>query len=178
MADAARLATPLADGDLRLDPLAEAHREPLRAACAEDRDIWEIYPVSMIREHFDPAFDGRFGPPFISFAVLWQEEVVGTTGYLRPEPDKALVEIGGTYIAPRMRGTGMNGRMKRLLIDHASACGFDRIRFNVDERNLRSQAAVRKLGARQVELRLAERVTWTGFVRNTVVFELAREGRE
>lgn len=46
------LQTELADGEVRLVPLANAHIEPLRAACAEDPDIWEIYPFSMLGEHF------------------------------------------------------------------------------------------------------------------------------
>jgi len=28
----------------RIEPLDEAHREGLRAACAQDSEIWEIYP--------------------------------------------------------------------------------------------------------------------------------------
>ena len=40
---------------VRLEPLSDQHLEPLRTACAQDPDIWEIYPVSMLGEHFDPA---------------------------------------------------------------------------------------------------------------------------
>ena len=45
----------LIHGRVRLEPLSDQHIEPLRAACAQDPDIWEIYPVSMLGEHFDPA---------------------------------------------------------------------------------------------------------------------------
>jgi hypothetical protein len=51
----ADLAVVLTDGDLRLEPFTDAHVEGLRAACAEDREIWPIYPVSMVDEHFDPS---------------------------------------------------------------------------------------------------------------------------
>jgi hypothetical protein len=47
------LAEPMAEGDLSLQPLAEAHRKPLRDACAEDRDIWPIYAISYDPDHFD-----------------------------------------------------------------------------------------------------------------------------
>jgi hypothetical protein len=33
----------LTDDTLRLEPLTEADREPLRAACAIDTDIWQMY---------------------------------------------------------------------------------------------------------------------------------------
>lgn len=175
MADTAALRATLTDGDLQLVPFGEAHREPLRAACAEDREIWAIYPISMLGGHFDPAIAARLASGDIFFAVLHAGGVVGCTTYLSPDGANGVVEIGGTYIAPRMRGTGLNCRMKRLLIDHAFACGFHRIQFKVDERNARSRAAVLKLGAQFEGMLRGDRVTWTGFRRNTCVFGLLPE---
>lgn len=175
MADAGLLATRLAQGDLLLEPLADAHLPALRAACAEDREIWQIYPHSMLDANFDPAIAARRATPGVTFAVMVQGSVGGVTAYLRPDAGQGVVEIGGTYIAPRLRGTGLNGRMKRLLIDHAFAAGFRRIEFRVDERNHRSQAAVRKLGATAEGMLRADRITWTGHIRNTCLFGLLRE---
>ena len=45
------------DGDLLLEPLDEGHRADLKAACAEDGDIWSIYAISYDPDHFDAAFD-------------------------------------------------------------------------------------------------------------------------
>lgn len=165
----------LSDGGVRLVPLAEHHFEPLRAACAEDPDIWEIYPHSMLGEHFDAALAGRKKTPGIIFAACLGDEVVGITSYLRPDPVNGVVEIGGTYIAPRVRGTGYNRTMKKLLIEHAFALGYRRIVFLVDERNARSQAAVLKLGATREGMYRRDRITWTGHVRNTCIFGLLRE---
>ena len=77
------------------------------------------------------------------------------------------IEIGNSYIVPRLRGTGFNGRLKRLMIDHAFAHGLTRVGFKVDEINQRSQAAVRKLGCTKEGVMRAERVTWTGRLRDT-----------
>jgi RimJ/RimL family protein N-acetyltransferase len=175
VADAAALSTELADGEVRLVPLADGHLEPLRAVCAEDPDIWEIYPYSMLGEHFDAAIARRRAAAGVNFAAFRDQEVVGITAYLRPEAANGVVDIGGTYIAPRMRGTGYNGRMKRLLIEHAFACGFNRIEFRVDERNRQSQEAVLKLGAKREGLLRQDRVTWTGYRRNTCIFGLLKE---
>ena len=175
MADPSRLQACLEDGDLRIEPLAERHREPLRAACAEDREIWDIYPHSMLGEHFDPSFAARLALPYASLAILLDGRPVGLTAYIRPDGVNATVEIGGTYVVPSLRGGGLNGRVKRLMIEHAFALGFRRVQFMVDERNARSQAAVLKLGARREGTLRQDRVTWTGYVRNTVVFGLLRE---
>ena len=42
----------------------------------------------------------------------------------------------------------------------------------VDARNLRSQAAVRKLGARHEGVLRRHKITWTGHIRDTAVFSI------
>ncbi|UVO55503.1 GNAT family N-acetyltransferase [Sphingomonas sp. SUN039] len=156
-----------------LEPFEDRHVEPLRRACAEDKLIWDIYPVSMLGEHFDPALAlFRALPAWEMFAVLDGDTVVGMTSYIGIDEAASSLEIGATYIAPRCRGTGFNAQMKRLLIDHAIACGFKYIIFKVDTRNGRSMAAVVKLGAVHVETLVGERTTWTGYLRDTAVYRL------
>ncbi len=163
----------LAADDVRLAPLASEHIEPLRAACAEDSEIWEIYPHSMLGPHFDAVIASRFGAPdWVTFAACRGDEVLGTTSYIRPDPVNGVVEIGGTYIAPRVRASGYNWAMKKLMIEHAFVQGYRRIEFRVDERNARSQAAVRKLGATFEGMLRRDRITWTGHIRNTCIFSL------
>jgi RimJ/RimL family protein N-acetyltransferase len=78
-----------------------------------------------------------------------------------------------------MRGTGFNRRIKDLMLNRAYRCGFRRIEFRVDARNTRSQAALAKLGAVREGVLRADRITWTGHVRDTVLFSvLAHEWPE
>jgi len=173
-----KLSKILADGPVRLEPLAEHHLEPLRAACAEDQEIWEIYPVSMLDENFDQAIRAFHDTSnWIRFAVINAdtEKLVGMTNYINPDPNTKVTEIGGTYIAPSVRGSGLNDIMKKLMIDHAFAQGFTRIEFRVDTRNKRSMAAVLKLGAQHEGTLRKNRITWTGYVRDTAVFGLLKD---
>ena len=167
------LHVPLAEGEVRLEPLGEAHREGLRAACAADREIWAIYPVNLTGADFDPDFDAILATPArLPFALLIGERVIGTSSYLSVVPKDRVLEIGGTYIDPADRGTGVNRVVKRLMIDHAIACGYTRIEFRVDTRNQRSMAAVAKLGATLEGVLRRNRITWTGYVRDTAVYSL------
>lgn len=165
-----RLHVELADGDLRLVRLGETHREALRAACAADADIWTIYAASFDPDRFDASFDALAGR--MAYAVFEGSRLVGMTAWLRPDVAAQTIEIGSSYLHPDRRGTGLNGRVKRLMIDHAFAVGIRRIEFRIDERNARSQAAVAKLGCVKEGVLRSERVTWTGFVRDTGLWSL------
>jgi len=159
-----------------LEPLAERHRAHLKAACAKDLAIWPLYSVSYDPDHFDAQFDvllGRAGT--WPFAILQAGRLVGMTAFLRHRAEWQTVEIGNSYIIPFLRGTGFNARVKRLLLDRAFACGIRRVEFSVDDRNERSKAAVRKLGAHQDGLIRAERITWTGHIRDSALFSILAE---
>ncbi len=166
----------LEDRFVRLEPLAAAHREDLRAACAADPDLWtELYPYSLDGEHFDPGWARMYARPDharINFAVMADGRCQGVTSFLAIDPVNATVEIGGTYYAPTLRGGPVNPAAKRLLLGHAFACGARRAAFRVDALNLRSRAAVLKLGAVQEGILRQDRVTWTRRVRDTVVFSV------
>ena len=168
------LYVPLAAGTLLLEPLAEVHREGLRAACAADTEIWAIYPDSMLGAHFDPAFDAMLHGPRQVYAIVDDGALAGCTSWYNHAPADRSVHIGGTFIAPGWRGSGFNRRLKALMIDHALANGIDRIVFEVDVRNTRSCAAVLKLGAVREGTLRRNRVTWTGHVRDTAIFSLLR----
>ena len=170
------LGATMADGDLVLKPLAERHRADLKAACAKDLAIWPIYAVSYDPDHFDAQFDSLLArPAAYPFAILQAGRLIGMTAFLRHQPERQTVEIGNSYIIPYLRGTGFNRRVKQLLLDRAFECGIRRVEFSVDDRNERSKAAVRKLGAHQDGLIRAERITWTGHVRDSALFSILAE---
>lgn len=168
-----RLYVDLADGDLKLVKLTEAHREALRAVCAADPDIWAIYSSSFGSDHFDTSFAALTAAgERMPYAIMDGDTLVGMTAWLRPDVPAQTVEIGNSYIHPDARGTGFNSQLKRLMLNHAFAVGIRRIEFRIDERNQRSQAAVAKLGAVKEGVLRAERRTWTGYLRDTGLWSL------
>jgi RimJ/RimL family protein N-acetyltransferase len=172
----ARLAEPMAAADLRIDALREQHRAALKAACAQDRDIWRIYATSYDPGHLDASFDALLAKPNgRSFALLLDGKLVGMSSYIGIEPERGVLEIGSTYYVPHVRGTGFNLRVKDLMIRRAIECGFRRIEFRVDARNTRSQAAMAKIGGVREGVLRADRTTWTGHIRDTVLFSILAE---
>ncbi len=169
---------PLSNALVTLEPLAEIHREPLRAACAADPEIWEAqYSLSLLGEHFDRFWTERRPADAASgacrhFAVMTGDRCVGITAFLKIDPANASLEIGLTYYAPEARGGPVNPCAKRLLLGEAFETGFGRVQFHVDETNARSRAAVLKLGATFEGVQRWDRIVWTGRRRSTAIYSI------
>ncbi|HVR91045.1 MAG TPA: GNAT family protein [Novosphingobium sp.] len=169
----------LADDRVRLEPLTEAHRDTLRALCAQDLAVWEIYALSYAPEQFDASFDRLLGNPArLALALLVDGELAGMTAWIDADPQRLSAEIGNTFIAPAHRGGEVNAVMKHLLLAHGFACGLKRIQLCVDSRNARSQAACRKVGATFEGVLRNHMITWTGYERDTAVFSIVTRDRE
>jgi RimJ/RimL family protein N-acetyltransferase len=176
MADLATLLSPILSRGILLEQLDETHRETLRAGCPVDDPVWAIYPVRLAGEDFDREYDAILGNSGRHpFAIHVDGGLVGISGYLNIDAASGVLEIGGTYMMPSARGTGINGSVKPQLINRAFACGFQRIEFRVDARNGRSLRAVEKLGAVREGVMRRQRITWTGHIRDTVVSSILRE---
>jgi RimJ/RimL family protein N-acetyltransferase len=96
----------------------------------------------------------------------------GISTYINPDAISRNVEIGMTMYSADAQGTEVNPAAKRLLLGHAFEQGAVRVQFNIDLRNTRSQAAVRKLGSVQEGILRDNRILPNGVLRSTVVFSI------
>jgi RimJ/RimL family protein N-acetyltransferase len=176
MIDLERLDEPMNGDGCRAEPFSEAYREPLKAACAEDGEIWSIYANNFGPGGFDDSIHRYTSNPNNRTFVLFEgDELAGMSSFLGIDPNRQVLEIGGTYYRPKLRGTGFNRRVKDMMLRRAFDCGIRRVEFRVDIRNQRSQAAMKKLGAVREGVLRADRITWTGHVRDTVLFAILKD---
>ena len=174
--DCARFGEPMTGDRCRAERFSEEYRAALKAACAEDRDIWQIYANDFGPEGFDDSIDRYTSNPNNRTFVLFDgDELAGMSSFLGIDEGRQVLEIGGTYYRPHLRGTGFNRRVKDMLLARAFDSGIRRVEFRVDRRNARSQAAMKKLGAVREGVLRADRITWTGHVRDTVLFAILRD---
>jgi N-acetyltransferase len=163
---------------VRLEPITPEHREEMRGAIDCDPDAWEIMSVNGCGEGFPEwwasAIGGNQRGDAITFAIrrLSDKKVVGTSSYLNIRPLHKGLEIGSTFLNPEVRSGPVNPESKRLMLAHAFGAGAIRVEFMIDARNARSQAAVLKLGATEEGRLRNHKITWTGHVRDTVVFSI------
>lgn len=176
MIDRGRLAEPMSGDRCRAELFDEPLREPLRRACAEDTDIWEIYASNFGPDDFDKSIEVLTSNPRNRTFVLFEgDELAGMSSFLGIDESRQALEIGGTYYRAHLRGTGFNQRVKDMMLKRAFDCGIRRVEFRVDLRNQRSQAAMKKLGAVREGVLRADRITWTGHVRDTVLFAVLND---
>jgi len=164
---------------IRLEPMQPAHAAALLEA-GRSREIWEWMPTrpltaetidGWLEKATEAESQGR-EYPFV--VVLVQDgRVVGSTRYLDVQEDNRTVEIGWTWYAPDTWGGVVNPEAKYLLMRHA----FDdwraiRVALKTDVRNVHSQAAIKKLGAKYEGLLRNQRIRPDGSYRDTVVFSI------
>jgi len=161
-----------------LEPIAEAHREPLRLA-ADDERIWATTIVRAAGEAFDAWFDAllaeRATARWYPFAVRTMADgsIVGSTSYLDISPKHRRLEIGATWYRPDTWGSMANPECKLLLLTHAfEVLDVQRVAFITDVRNLHSQAAIAKLGATREGVLRSHMVSQGGRMRDSVVFSI------
>ncbi|HYX46552.1 MAG TPA: GNAT family protein [Sphingomicrobium sp.] len=170
------LAEPMIGDGCRAELFGERHRDSLKAACAEDGEVWDIYSNNFGPDGFDESIDRYVSNPNNrTFVLSERDELAGMSSFLGIDPNRRVLEIGGTYYRPKFRGIGFNRRVKEMMLARAFDCGIRRVEFRVDIRNQRSQAAMKKLGAVREGLLRADRVTWTGHVRDTVLFAILKD---
>ena len=172
---------PLQGRFVRLEPFTAELREPVRAALATDADAWSI----MVSNGGAGGFDGWWASRTaaadagaeLAFAVrrLADGAVVGSSGYYSLRPEHRGVEIGSTFYRPDARSGPVNPECKLLLLEHAFDSGAVRVEFVTDAINARSRAALAKLGAVEEGVLRRHKITWTGRVRDTVMFSITDE---
>ena len=107
------------------------------------------------------------------WTVRDQGRVVGTTSFLDLSIVDARVEIGHTTYSPSVWGTRVNPACKLLLMTWAfEECHMNRVQLKTDIRNLRSQAAIERMGAtREGVLRMYQR-RQDDSIRDTVMYSV------
>ena len=163
---------------MTLRPLSPDDRDALAAAAAAD-DLWDLSYAS-VSQMKDPdaflarAFAERDSGRSVPFAVLDRDGAVcGTTRFMRMNPPHRRLEIGGTFYATRVQRTGVNTEAKLSMLGHAFDVLHCRcVQIRTDALNLRSQAAIERLGATRDGVLRGHQVMPDGRLRDSVVYSI------
>ena len=165
---------------VRLEPLSEAHVEGL-FGIGQQQDEWAYLPTGAfssqadaehwVRQALELARQGLHYP----YALVQPTTgaLMGSTRYLNVRPRDHGLEIGYTWLGRDYQRTAVNTEAKYLLLRHAfETLGALRVELKTDARNLRSQNAIERLGAKRECTLRRHMVVQDGFVRDSVMFSI------
>lgn len=165
---------------VRLEPLAASHHAAMERLGAE-AEVWRwmTFPRADPRESVR-AWCATLGAMHargeaVAFAIVdtTRGEAVGGTVLFDYSEAHKRVEIGYTWLARPVWRTAVNTEAKYLLLRHAfEALGLNRVQLKTDARNVRSQAAIARIGGVREGVLRAHMVMPDGFVRDSVMFSV------
>ena len=172
-------ATSLFGKQVDLIPLEIHHSEDL-FRIAKGENIWRWFP-----EHIS-SFEvmAKCVKTALTLQKLGQQQpftmiekrtgqICGSTRFMNIESPHRKLEIGSTFIGLDWQRTFVNTEVKYLLMKHAfETLKCVRVEFKTDERNLKSRAAILRIGAKQEGILRNHMVTYDGSLRNTVYFSV------
>ncbi|MEV4122163.1 bifunctional pyridoxamine 5'-phosphate oxidase family protein/GNAT family N-acetyltransferase [Micromonospora sp. NPDC049645] len=171
---------PLHGEHVRLEPLELAHTDELHAATA-DAEVWRHLSVAAPTAPADTAevIATALAAQHRGERVAWVQRcaatgaVVGSTSFYEIDPERRAVAIGHTFLGRPWWRTGINTEAKLLLLGRAfDDLGAVRVAWHTDIRNLRSQAAIERLGATREGVLRMHRQRPDGSWRDTVQYAM------
>lgn len=165
---------------VRLEPLSRAHIEHLKLACA-DGNLGDVFYASApypetVEAYIEKALVQQVRGERLAFAVIDEQSnlAIGSTSYHDIKPEIPRFEVGYTWYAQTFQGTYVNRACKYLLLKYAfETLQAQVVAFRTDHLNVRSQAAIRALGARQEGILRCHTLRKDGkTVRDTVMFSI------
>ena len=139
---------------VRLEPLAIEHEAALWSV-AQDEEIWRWMRVNVQRREqlYDLIHDAlrlQASDGDLPFTIVERQsgQPIGSTRYFDIMPQHRHLEIGHTWLGKQYWRSGINTEAKYLLLRHAfETLGCVRVQFRTDRLNVRSQTAIKRLGA-------------------------------
>jgi RimJ/RimL family protein N-acetyltransferase len=164
--------------------LSREHHDGLVDA-ARDGELWRLWYTSVPAPEEMAAEIGRrldlqeqgsmlpFTTRLIDPGTGAPGRIIGMTTYMNIDAGTPRVEIGSTWNAASVQGTGTNPDSKLLLLRHAfETLGCPAVEFRTHWLNHQSREAIARLGAKQDGVLRNHSRTRDGLLRDTVVFSI------
>ena len=165
---------------VRLEPLSLDHASGLIEASADGNlgalnyTNTPLANADAVSTYIGAALDGQTAGTMLPFIVLRDDgEILGSTRYYDIDPSVPTLAIGYTWYRASAQRTHVNTACKRLLLGHAFETLVMRtVYLHTSHHNLRSQAAIERLGARKDGVIRQHKRHKDGALRDTVCYSI------
>jgi len=139
---------------VRLEPLDLARHWEGLCAVGLESELWRftsalVREAADLRRYLEKAMDERDRGVAVPFVTVHRASgrVAGSTRFGSIVPEHKRVEIGWTWLGSEFQRTALNTEAKYLMLRHAfETWGCMRVELKTSSTNLKSQAAMRRLG--------------------------------
>jgi RimJ/RimL family protein N-acetyltransferase len=163
---------------VHLLPLSRAHM-PALVQAASDGELWNLRVTRVpsadtVEAYVARALDDQGQGSALAYAVLdARGDVVGSTRCCHIDWSLPRLEIGYTWYAQRVQRTALNTEAKLMLLQQAfEHFGCVAVELRTHAQNLRSRAAIERLGAKQDGILRQHMRMPDGHLRDTVVYSI------
>ncbi len=164
---------------VRLEPLSQAHHDPLVDAL-RDGELWKLWYTSIpspegLRAEIERRLALMDQGSMVPFAVIDKStrRAVGMTTYMHIDAPNRRLEIGSTWYRRSVQRTGLNTEAKLLLLSHAfETLHSIAVEFRTHFFNRQSRAAIERLGAKLDGILRQHQVAKNGSLRDTCVYSI------
>jgi N-acetyltransferase len=165
-----------------LEPLSLEHLEAL-CAVGLDPELWKFTKVNVtnrdeMRAYIEDALRAHAAKTALPFVTREKKSnsIIGSSRFADIDHHNRTVEIGWTWIARSHQRTAVNTEAKYLMLRHAfEKMDARRVMLKTDETNLKSRAAIARIGAKQEGILRNHMLVWGGRNRNSVIFSIIAE---
>ena len=168
------------EGDfVRLEPMRIDHLPALCEAGLFD-ELWQWTTTNIANEsdmerYVRTALAEQAAGTALPFATIEKGNgtVVGSTRFGNIDAANRKVEIGWTWITPAFQRTFVNTEAKLLMLTHAfEVWGCIRVELKTDANNVKSRAAIARIGGVEEGTLRQHMITDTGRYRDSVYFSV------
>jgi RimJ/RimL family protein N-acetyltransferase len=149
---------------------------PVLMLLANDPNLWTYFTYDLsIPEEFEewakPALEGQR----LQFLV-WDKEInqaVGSTAFGNYSPRDERIEIGWTWLGGQFHGTGINQKMKLLMLEYCfKTLKLKRVEIKTDVLNMPARKALLKFGAVEEGVLRSHTLLTHGRRRDTIYYSV------
>ncbi len=164
---------------VRLEPLAPTHLPGLIEVGLAP-ELWaltvdRIAAAADLTRYVQRALAEAAAGSALPFATVWRAtgRVIGSTRFGNYVAAHKRAEIGWTWLAPDWQRTAANTEAKLLMLAHAfEAAGLRRVEFKTSTLNLKSRAALTRLGAVEEGVFRQHMINEDGSNRDSIYFSI------
>ncbi|MBK3497426.1 GNAT family N-acetyltransferase [Viridibacillus sp. YIM B01967] len=162
-----------------LVPLEESHVEGLYVA-GQFQEIWTYMTTTInsredMKNYVQQALHEKENGTQIPFVIVEKKtgQIIGSTRFSDIDCKQKRLEMGFTWLTPAKWRTPINTECKYLLLEYAfEQLKLNRVQIKTDHENIRSQAAIERIGAKKEGILRNHMIRSNGTIRHTVMYSI------